>query len=223
MVTDLGVRHIGGGSWQAGPYNTWVSKSDVIQYVRCPYKVYLSQIEGIPYSNFMIPAARAALLDPGVGFEQEVIPTVPIEEGADLDIARAAEVLLRPQELIRNHDLGIQGIPDLIATENGALIPIEIKSHKRVLRSDRLELAFYWRLLEPLRIGKPDPKGYILLKTGEFNEVELKIRDFNKLEQTIADIRRIRVEGTELAIVPECKLCKFKEEHAEAVRVKGAL
>ena len=68
MERDLVVRDIGGGLWQAGTYNTWVSKSDVIQYVRCPYKVYLSQIEGIPYSNFMTPTARAALLDPGVSY-----------------------------------------------------------------------------------------------------------------------------------------------------------
>ena len=223
MERDLVVPDIGGGSWRAGPYNTWVSKSDVIQYAKCPYKVYLSHQQGIPYSDFMISAAKAALLEPGTRFEAGILENIPIEEVADLDSARTEEVLIRPLELLRNYDLGLEGIPDLIATENGALVPEEIKSHKRVLLSDRLELAFYWRLLEPLRIGSPDPKGYLRLTTGERIEVLLNRKDFRKLETTIADIRLIREEGSELAIVPECKLCAFKEEHLESVRAKGGL
>ena len=133
MGKALFVRDIGGGSWQASPYNTWVTKSDIIQYLKCPYKVYLSHERGIPYSEFMTSSARAALLEPGTQFEERVVETIPIEEAADLVSARVEEVLIRPLELIRNHDLGLEGIPDLVATENGALIPIEIKSHKRIL------------------------------------------------------------------------------------------
>ena len=217
------VRNVGVGEWPEGPYQTWVSKTDVVQYERCPYKVFLSHTQGIPYSEFVTPSARAALLDPGTQFEKGVVENIPIADAEDLDSARVAEVLIRPLELIRNHDLGLEGIPDLVATENGALVPVEIKSHKRVLWSDKLDLAFYWRLLEPLRIGSPEPKGYLLLSTGEKIEVLLKRRDFNQLEKAISAIRIIREEGTELAIVRECKLCTLKEEHAESVHAKGGL
>ena len=222
MLTEL-VRDVGAGRWQEGPYLSWVSKTDVYQYLRCPYKVYQSYTKKIPYSDFITPAARETLLDPGTAFEESIIPKIGIDESADLERDRAADLLLKPRELIRNHELGIQGFVDIVATEKGALIPIEVKSHRRVLRSDKLELAFYWKLLEPLRTGDPAPMGYTLSDTGDRIEVELKRRDFNKLEKSIADIRRIRVEGTELAIVPECKYCTFKEEHVETVRGKGGL
>lgn len=141
----------------------------------------------------------------------------------DIENEREADLLVRPFELIPNHDLGYQGRLDGVATENGALVPMEIKSHRRVLRSDRTELAFYWRLLEPLREGNFDSKDYIVLSDGVRVEVELKKGDFNKLDFAVAEVRRIREEGTELAIVPECKSCVYSTEYEEIVWKNGDL
>jgi predicted RecB family nuclease len=222
-MMEITVRDIGSGKWPEGPYMTWVNKLDVVQYLRCQYKIYMAHNLSIPYDAFITPAAMEALVNPGVEFEQTAVPTLAVEEGMSIQESAREEVLLRSHDLIRNHDLGLQGVPDLVATEKGKLIPIEVKSHKTVIEADKIELAFYWRLLEPLRTRRAAKKGYIMVNTGEFVEVKLTDRHFIRLEEIIAQIRRLREEGTELVIVKECKNCTFKEEHAEAVRGAGGL
>ena len=131
--------------------------------------------------------------------------------------------MIRSRQLVRNHELGFRGIVDLVVANKGEFLPIEIKSHRRVLRSDKIELAFYWKLLEPLRLGEPDPMGYILLSTGELIEVELKRQDFNRLDRFVAEVRRIREGAIALAIVPECKSCVYADEHIQMIRNDGDL
>jgi hypothetical protein len=58
----------------------------------------------------------------------------------------------------------LHGVPDGIETCDGALLPIEIKSHKRVQRIDALELASYWLLLEPYRTRQVPPSRYLILR-----------------------------------------------------------
>lgn len=177
-MLDTAVRDIGEGPWDEGPYKTWVSKSDVTEFLRCPHRVYLSYEKGIPYIDFKDPMLIASLLQAGIDFEEKSVANIPVEPDADIESVEDQDVLIRNPELIRNHKLGIQGILDLVATEKGKLIPVEIKSHKSVTDSDRLELAFYWRLLEPIRVGKPRRKGYVLLNTGELCDVKLIKDDF---------------------------------------------
>ena len=222
QVLDIGERQ-----WAEGPYNTWVSKSDVVQFQRCPYKVYLSHVNDLPYNSFLTPSILAALVRPGINFEDEIVesppPGIRFEEVQSMQEGLSQAGMIRSRQLVRNHELGFRGIADLVVANNGEFLPIEIKSHRRVLRSDRIELAFYWRLLEPLRVGKPDPRGYIVLSDGELVEVELRRRDFNKLDQSVAEVRRIREEGSALAIVPECKSCVYSDEHERMVREDGDL
>lgn len=222
-MIDTRVRNIGTGCWNEQPYKTWVSKSDVTEYLRCPYRVYLSYKEGIPYRDFKEPALIEARLNPGIEFEAEYVAKLPIEQEADIETVADREVILRSSELILNHNLGIRGILDLIATEKGKLIPIEVKSHKSITDSDRLELAFYWRLLEPLRAGRPRRKGYVWLNNGEKIEVRLTKIDFDRLASIISEIRLIRERGTKPALVKECDLCRFKEEHLQQVVRDGGL
>lgn len=195
----------------------------MIECLRCLYKVYLHFHEGTPYDSFLTPSARKSLVRLGIDFEERIAPTIEIQGSVDIEREREADLLVRAAELMRSHDLWLQCRPDGIATEMGALVPIEIKYHRRVLRSDRLKLAFYWKLLEPLRVGYPDPKGYTVLTNGELVEVELKRRAFNKLDQYLVEVRRIREEECELAIVPECKSCVYGDQHAQMVRNDGDL
>lgn len=113
-----------------------------------------------------------------------------------LPVMKANDVLRTPQ-VIRNHELGIHGIPDLIDAGRGKLYPIEIKWHKAVSESDVLELAFYWLLLEPLRKGNPRPKGYLILSTGEQIEVLLSREDLLDVEGLLDRFREDMKRGTE--------------------------
>ncbi|PKB67781.1 MAG: hypothetical protein BZY81_03890 [SAR202 cluster bacterium Io17-Chloro-G4] len=222
MNQNPDVLDIGEGQWKEAPYQSWVSNTDVIEHLRCPYKVYMSHAQGMPYSQFLT-AARRVLVKAGIEFEEGIVSAIGIQKSVDIEREREADLLVRPAELIRNHDLGIQGRLDGLATENAVLVPIEIKSHRRVLRSDRVELAFYWRLLEPLREGNPDSKGYIVLNDGARIELDLRRRDFNRLDQAVTEVRRIREEGSALAVVPACKSCVFADEHLGMVRKAGDL
>lgn len=65
----------------------------------------------------------------------------------------------------RNPRLRLIGRPDGLVTANGALQPIEIKSHRLLKHSDRMELAFYWLLLSDIRTsGAADPMGWVFLR-----------------------------------------------------------
>src|SRR5262249_23194176 len=89
--------------------------------------------DGISFHTHVEAAATPIFIDP-----------------ADLPriFAQESRRLFRPP-ILKNSTLKIYGQPDAIDTAQGALFPVEIKSHKDVQRSDELELAFYWRLLEP--------------------------------------------------------------------------
>ena len=107
----------------------------------------------------------------------------------------------------------------LIAVENGRLIPVEIKSHRQVEDSDRLELAFYWRLLEPIQKDRRKfRKGYVWLNTGKVEEVPLDKFLFERLDNLIIRVRETKVEGAQPQKVPECDYCVFKEEHLKIIR-----
>lgn len=121
-------------------------------------------------------------------------------------------MILRAPIVIKNNSCGLRGITDLINVEKGKLYPIETKSHRALKDSDRLELAFYWRLLEPMRKGRPKPKGYVLLNTGEGVEVRLTRADFEELDSLIEQIREVKEYGTEPMICKECKFCRLQDE-----------
>jgi predicted RecB family nuclease len=91
------------------------------------------------------------------------------------------------------------------------------------VESDRLELAFYWSLLQPLRRGRPKPRGFILLNTGEVAEVVLNKEDFARLENLVKEIRLVKEIGCQPTICGECKICVLKEECLSEVYKQGGL
>ena len=202
----------------------WVSKSDVVQYLKCPYRVHLSHIDGIPYGDFATPEFKRLLLEPGQRFEAQLLESWPLEKEAplefttDLRSASTRDVFIRGDVLIRNHDLGIQGIPDLVRSKKGIFIPIEIKNHRDVRISDRLELAFYWKVLEPLRGRRSKSQGLLLLNDGSVNLIDLGAADFDNLEKLIEDVRRVKKHGASPVLSGECKVCQYKDEHLGQIR-----
>lgn len=189
----------------------WVSKTDLRRYLRCPYAFYLLDRGLIPFSD-TLDDQQARLIREGIAFQAGVeAAAVPrMIEPADLPKVLAEEsIRLFGLPVFENHKLQIYGKPDAIDTAQGALVPVEVKSHKDVQRSDELELAFYWMLLEPYRRRIVSPRGYLLLRRNGLDEqIEVQIEPY-RFEQTrglLEDIRRARVEGVRPRICG-CTVC----------------
>jgi hypothetical protein len=141
-------------------------------YLRCPYAFF--QIDaGYIAPEVMVDELGERLIEEGIEFEQSVTSTgVPLPAGVDFQQALTGDVPFHGLPVLRNEKRHIIGRPDGIDPAAGALVPIEIKSHKDVKRTDLWELAFYWMLLEPYRsrdqrdaeprgrgaAGPPDPQ-----------------------------------------------------------------
>lgn len=112
--------------------------------------------------------------------------------------------------LLENRSLRIYGVPDRIITAAGALIPIEIKSHKDIQRSDELELAFYSMLLEPYRTQSvKQPRGHVILRRDGLPvtmDIQLAPERFEEVRSIIGQVRRARREGVRPRICG-CPVC----------------
>jgi predicted RecB family nuclease len=189
----------------------WVSKTDLTTYLRCPYAFYLLHRRWIRFED-TVNDQQLRLIDEGVAFQagiEAVVPRRVIEPG---DLPRVfAEESTRLFEVptLENASLEIYGKPDAVETAQGALFPVEIKSHKEVQKSDELELAFYWLVLERYRTKAVPPRGYLLLRRDgrvEQVEVQLKPNRFEQVQQLLQDIRHARQHGVP-ARVCRCGLC----------------
>ncbi len=190
---------------------SWVTKSDVTRYLRCPYAWYLQDRGEISFEDtvdeFQLQLVRAGS-EFHVEVEREAIPIELPEEG--LSGLLDAELTLLGTPDFENEELRIRGRPDGIETAAGALLPIEIKSHKDVQATDQLELAFYWLLLEPYRTRVIDePRGFLELRRNgghERVEVEISAERLKQARKLILDVRRARVKGVRPRVCG-CRVC----------------
>lgn len=194
--------------------DSWVSKTDLIRYLRCPYSFYLLDTGQITFED-TLTEQQAELVQDGVTFQSEietdVVPTTTPLPQLFKEIHRLVQL-----PLLRNEKIRIMGKPDAIDTEGGVLVPVEIKSHKHVQISDELELAFYWLLLEPYRTKKSQPHGVLLLRRdGEPQEVVVELRPshFQKINQLLVQIRYARENGVQPRVCgcPVCTGLKAEE------------
>ena len=180
----------------------WVTKTDLTRYIRCPFSFWLLDTGQLSFADSIRPI-QAELIDRGVAFHEEIeAQAVPVEETADIDTLFAREVLeLYGLPILVNDTLGLRGVPDGVHTEGGALVPIEVKSHRDVRTTDMLELAFYWLLLEPYRTRpKIPPRGVIILRRdgGDIAvELELQPRHFAEVHRLINEVRQVRRHGAQ--------------------------
>lgn len=202
----------------------WVSKTEFVRWLRCPYVFWLVETGQIKAEDAWT-SIQARLIAEGREFQESVVGALPIAEGIRSltdAIAQDARVLgLR--EVCRNERLKILGIPDGVDAAGGALFPIEIKSHKEVLASDRLELAFYYLLLEPYRIRAVDtPKGYIWLRREDgdaYVEVTLEPHHFARVLETLEEIRMARRTWVEPRM-HSCAVCQSRPEVLRSVETR---
>lgn len=191
----------------------WVSKTDLIRYVRCPYSFWLLDTGKIAFED-TIDEFQAALLRKGVEFQVMVEGAAqPVEiEAEELPAVLETDVTLLGVPTFENRKLRIFGQPDGIEADGGALIPVEIKAHKGVQPTDELELAFYWMVLEPHRTRHDvEPRGVLMLKrdaTGsDMVEVPIKPHRFDEVQRILKEVRHARRYGVRPRICG-CVVCR---------------
>lgn len=213
---------LGTGKWRG----KWISKQDLVEYLRCEYRVFLSFSTGIPILDMKETALLQLILEKGVEFESGVVQDVKpreVQSKEAIEPLAKKSLIIQSPRIFRNHDLGIQGIPDLINTEKGKFLPIEIKNHKKVIDTDELELAFYWLLLDPMRKKRVEPKGYIILNTEEIVEVNLTKEHLWEVKFHLDDLRELLKTGAEPILSSECKQCNLSKDCRKKVVASGGL
>ena len=149
--------------------------------------------EGVAFERGIVDAARSIVMP--LGGETELT-------GQDFTIP-----VVRTFE---NRSLGLIGKPDGLVTANGALQPIEIKSHRLLKRSDRMELSFYWLLLSAERTDDTaEPTGWIFLREGgsyTCDMVKLTSELLDETRSVIEQVRRVRRDGVEPRLC-RCTVC----------------
>ena len=215
--------NLGKGHWK----RQWIRKQDVINYLRCKYRFYLSFYEGIPMSELIDIIRLDPLFEKGISHESDVMTVskpIILHEKESIESLSSSNKLIKITEIMRNHELGIMGITDFIEIEKGKFIPVEAKSHKTVTYFDNIELAFYWYLLEPLRIKHVKPKGYIELSTGRREEVFLTENILLDLKIYLDEIRYLKNDKPEPRLIGECNnSCLLYEKCREIVAKSGNL
>ena len=205
------------GDFALQPRRGWVSKTDVMRYFRCPYAFSLLERGEITFDD-TIDEFTAGLIATGQEFHAHVEALAPtLEQGWTDTLEAGVGVLGVP--IIDNPALRLVGRPDGIRPNDGAYEPIEIKSHTAVSRTDELELALYWLLLEPLRTrANATPRGHVILRQDGLpveQAVEITPKRIAEVRKLIRAVRSARRNGVKPRICG-CRICS--EVRKEDVR-----
>jgi predicted RecB family nuclease len=196
---------------------SWVSKTNVASYYRCPYAFWLVDRGQVRPEDALSPLASHLIAD-GNAFHEAVAAAAPplaLPPGGLGELFKREDLTLYgPLPTFRNQGLRLLGAPDAIEMAGGALFPIEVKSHAKPTALDRLELAFYWVLLAPARTSFPAPEGRLVLRGAEDSapvRVPLLKEDFAEVHRLIAAVRTARAEGVEPRLC-RCQVCSGRPE-----------
>lgn len=180
----------------------WVSKSDVASLYRCPYAFWKLDRGDIRPSAIFDEATRRRV-ELGRSFHREL-------QGRTIKTGLGA--LLPSPELV-NGSRRIYGVPDALLHADGNQFPVEFKWHQSVQPLDKIELAFYWHILEEHQdTSRLPPQGFVVLRTpsGEPAEpmaVELTDRVLDRTARLVEDVRKARRQGV-LPRICRCSACK---------------
>ncbi len=81
MNVRLRTKSIGIGRWR----DIWVSKSDVVEFLRCPFRVFVAYSKNIPMDELKKPEMIMALLEMGSRFENSVISRIQFKEAESIE------------------------------------------------------------------------------------------------------------------------------------------
>lgn len=196
------------GGWLRGDY---VSKTDMYAYRRCPYTFHLVESGQISREAAYSPIQGSLMAD-GISFEEGVLEEMPTTTRRidDPKLREEAEYVYGV-ETIFDHDRKLIGRPD--GFDLTAHAPIEIKHRLRPDPMDRLELAFYWMLLEPMRTALDvAPYGWLDLMGGRrLERVKLLPSHFLKVNALIEGVRSARRDGIQ-PLPCQCFVCADRAE-----------
>jgi predicted RecB family nuclease len=198
----------------------WVSKTDVTRYIRCPYTWYLLDRGELDFAD-MVDESQQQLIVDGQAFHLAVESDLVTRSVAPAALGPAVEERgdgTGPAEfwvstaILENPKRRLYGLPDAIDPAGGALWPIEFKSHKRPSRTDELELAFYWWLLDPWRtMRRAEPRGRLVLRQPgglvEVVDIAIPPHRFDQLKEYLQAIRRGRLYPVRPRIC-NCRACR---------------
>jgi predicted RecB family nuclease len=206
-----------------GRTGDWVSKTDLLRFLRCPY-AFVQVDRGLLLPEDLIDPLSQQLIDDGNEFHRAVLTeTIPLPDSTDLIAAFAGDSTLVGIPVLRNEGLMLRGAPDGVIADRGGLVPIEIKSHKDLRHTDLLELAFYWLLLEPYRTRtNVQPRGRMLLRRdGIAKPVDVDLTDslFAELRNLLTQLRLARRQGVRPRVC-SCTACRgpLREQVARLTR-----
>jgi len=201
----------------------------MIRYVRCRYAFWLLDRGEITIED-TVDEFQIRLLQEGNEFQDAVassaIPAQVVPEDVEAPLERGGLLFGVPG--FENRELKIRGQPEGVEVAGGALLPVEIQSHRDVQRTDELELAFYWMLLEPYRtVQVTDPRGYLMLRRdGAPEQVEVSIRPhrLDAVRRLIDAVRDARRHGVRAGICG-CAVCRRlkREDVLRATRSRNDL
>jgi predicted RecB family nuclease len=204
---------------------SWVSKTNVSSYLRCPYAFWLADSGQLDRADLLSPF-EAQLAEDGVVFERSIVDAaapIVMPPGGEAELFTQDHLLLEVRAF-RNPRLRLIGRPDGLVTAAGALQPIEIKSHRLLQHSDRIELAFYWLLLGYLRTARAaDPVGWVFLRQRDGSHVRemiaLSPAVLAETQDLIQAVRHARRHGVE-PVWCRCTVCRGvrRRQVTEAVR-----
>lgn len=203
-----------------GGNDGWVSKTDLTRYLRCPYSFWLATTGQIGRAE-LVDELGARLISEGSQFDRslrEASTPVDVEDVRELF---SKDIRVFQSQRFENATLQIAGVPDGIDTADGALVPIEMKSHRIVQKTDRLELGFYWLLLEPARRRQIEPRGVLLLRDGESPtpievDIELPSHLLDEVRGLVLEVRRTKNAKEILPQICDCPYCRTHQEEIEA-------
>src|SRR5690242_18430296 len=191
----------------------WVSKTNVTSYLRCPYAFWLADSGQLDRAELLSPF-EAQLAEDGVAFERGIVDAaapLAMPPGGEAELFAQEHILLQVRAFW-NPRLQLVGRPDGLVTAAGVLQPIEIKSHRLLQHSDRIELAFYWLLLDYLRTARAvGPVGWVFLRQRDGSYVremvELSSEVLAETQDLIRAVRHARRHGVE-PVWCRCTVCR---------------
>lgn len=193
------------------PSRDWVTKTDLTRYARCPYSFWLLDSGQISLED-TVDEFQLKLVQEGTEFQERIESGAIVTDVSPQDLPAVLErdIVLLNTPNFENVPWKIFGRPDGIDAAEGALIPIEMKSHKDVQPTDELELAFYWMLLAPYRSREHDqPRGWLRLRRdGEpyWEEVPIRPHRFEEVRRLLGLVRSARRYGVQPRIC-KCQVC----------------
>lgn len=207
------------GRWLAGQ-RQWVTKTDLSRWYRCPYAFWLLDSGQVSFEETVSPF-QDSLIRGGHAYQQlvEQLATPVLAEPGDLGTLLATDALILGTPLFENRKLKLRGCPDGIDAAGGTLYPVEIKSHREPTRLDRLELAFYWLLLQPHRTRPADPAGVLILRRdGQPARTDIPLTPvlLDEVREMIGQVRAARKTGVTPRVCG-CPVCS-RVRHEEVIR-----